>query len=325
MTYTETTTQASFFTHVDEALKKRLDRAPSEVETVLYGFKRRGGATPKKAVDSFTSAQTEFVAELAEKGLHPIAVLPKDLWESICRIADLFRFEGISKEGRVSSELPGLYGRFALMAVLTGFFVIVGLIFSFMVPQSVESTWLANFWRSLGHGFLTIAAFGCLVGISLRLYGKKKSAAFGWAKLIVGEKSERWPRILWPDGVANNKSYELIQARVTFKPKAPEEFLSTMEKIDSLKVEAAITNNYKICIAAVPEAFEIVDFEMSPERGIKAAINNLLDWSDPILYIKHHDRKKNLVAILGHFGNFPKEQEVLEFIEKEYSVINMLN
>ncbi len=304
----------------------------------------------------FTQSQIDFAAKFQPYGLQPMAVLPASLWDALLEKFGLYRFENIQENGKVEIKtingnwfiliclvlmsavgviLPATIGIFALKgSILTLFLLIVtGFCFLLGIGCLFEKKWMgvlplvislilfggavrttslpfdaksmfANFFVFSIVFFVTVTVtFGPKEGKLYEIPTKALLKIFH--KLMIRLLSHKFLlKNLWPErtDVIGKKDSDDEYSQITVRfPKAPEYFLETLIKLKNA--------GFQPMIAAVPEAIVVSRKEISETRLKEIEKMQL----EPILYFKENGQ----VAVFDCFGNFPKEEKVIEWVKKE--------
>lgn len=312
---------STFFKDVENRVKEKLDTA-TELKKNVFGFSINIEEETKKGVDGFIKNQNSFNEELTKTGIQPLAILPYDLWEGLCKQAGLIRFEHLNRDGvtyttkeeagsdsyvayRKTHPLPPLPKRYYLIryAIISAIFLSAVFLFNFL-----PTTNLSGFLYWLG-GTVLISGIIFLQGLACR----------GNERIKVWKKT---PERYFPTGIDmeefeydekrrkhNNGGHHKVE--VAFKDQAGDKVLKE-------KLEKMISVEKPIYVAADSGAIVINKVGLS---------ENYKEWleNDPILYTTTGEGNKRLVAIIAQAGKLPNEEAVMKYVCEEYSVLNLLN
>jgi hypothetical protein len=302
---------------------------------MTYGFNIPRPQETKAKIDKFLKKQVAFSAELANKGIQPIAVLPYYLWVKICAISELYRFEHITPEGKTGAtphydlsdvvKIPNPLG----LKITNWIISLLGIFVPLFLSITLEN-WNYLF---LIVGFVIILSLlnGIWFGELRRdkyetAYKKKNGPAWLWPeKMDKKIRSEFSKNDLKKIAKENNLKEHQIESFLSeklgigkkevslqFTPSVPKTFAETMEKMRAEKID--------VKIAATSEAIKIMSVEKNQDYA--TAETYLEKLLDPIIYCIHEDG--DMVAITGQYGEFPNEKKVIEWVRNEYSVISFL-
>ncbi|MDO8469584.1 MAG: hypothetical protein Q7S84_01005 [bacterium] len=147
----------------ETAIVEEGQRKPKVVReiTTFFGFEReieRQASVPsrvaslavekegfKKSLDSYSIFSTErlaFLQSLTEKGIQPIAVLPRALWNELMREFGLIRFEHVDKDGKTGVNLVAPEFLVALVRAILGAGFVTGvlaLVASFLIAIPITA------------------------------------------------------------------------------------------------------------------------------------------------------------------------------------------
>lgn len=92
---------SDFFPTIEKIVWDRMEKKSHTVEELAFGFPISivKPNYKEKVLDVFLARKVHLTAELAAKGIVPLAILPYGAWQSICEKAGLLRFEHINKDG----------------------------------------------------------------------------------------------------------------------------------------------------------------------------------------------------------------------------------
>lgn len=355
---------------------------PQNHESELAPLRTKKQATEKK-IEQLTSWKVHAVAfaeKLAEHGVVAQAILPRKMFNALCKQFGIYRFEHI-KDGKTSIASLEELNFFTTMieayfiplpifilasiasalttemdvlalAFVGAWFVTTGTFFTcvefmdawkwkkwvrYVVPWSGFLTSAISLGLAVEKSAIMLSAYpyewfgGTTVGIGigsavlffifslLFYYGfplssEEKNAWWGrtvdkiTAKLCAQQFSimshaQRLKR-LFPNMVDGSDG-EKISVRF---PRAPHDFIGALLKLEKSK--------YKPMIAATPDAITI---DRNEAKGaIEAHVKEMLSKPEPVLYCaKKYVDGTELVAAISSFGEFPNEQEMLQWAETE--------
>ena len=312
----------------------------------------------KEKIDAFLSQKAKFETYLSNMGLNPIATLPKHLWKGICKKAGLYRFENIDCYGKTGTTPPlnfllyfflalfsfistglayslfnmGIWGSAAVgILFFCGpfFFLSLYLLFSglgrkaikegfkekisIFFTSSLSLSWIIltslislaptilktmeNYIMIIMFSFFSVLClllseinFPVLVKVLVRFLPKNAVVKFAFSEMV-DSLSER----------------EEERVKIRFAPRPTEHFINVLR--------LARQNNLSIKIAACLGAIVLNKEEIV--NAISGVIKN-----DPIVYIENQD--KDIVFILSSYGEFPKEEKVMKYLEKNKTFSSFL-
>lgn len=262
--------------------------------------------------ENYSKKRTAFENDLQKKGVPtPIAFLPVKMFNDICLKFDLVRLSFLPNSKKVRTGVS--------VAEMNHFFTL-----SKAVKTTEILLGLAAFVSGMlffGVGSLLSAGGVLTVTVAVMVFFRM---AAGWVKKK--EVKKNLVSLCFPGGAYGSE----VPVTVNI-PDLPSEFAPIMAKINTLQLYTAVHNS------AISIDFEEVetyvkqyqrDEELKEkearrlareawwQRRIEAYRNShwYQLWNDPVVYSL--DESKTVVAVHFQFGNFPKEKEFIEYIQK---------
>jgi hypothetical protein len=297
-------------TLVSRGTKRVLMAGFSVNDTVLSPDEasRFAADTRKKAYD-YKARRDQFALALQGAQIPYKAILPRKLFEQLCREFGLIRFEHFDKNGTVSTSKTSAQihrklgiGTLLPIAIITGFLVGVACN-ALLVGMSIV-------------GALVTGTIGAAVGIGgWYFYAHNLVAKPSFIQWIFGEATriQTSSRVL---PIFPPLPVELVPVLHSLKPLHDQNRLFTAALPEAVKLElmplitlaegSAATE--KITRSA-EETAHMETLEQERQERIRQRIRD----EEPIVFSHSYDEK--MVAAHFQFGNFPKEKEFMQRIE----------
>lgn len=283
---------------------------PAEVQVAQH---QAGELTHKRqAIDGYRKKAGELRVALMERGITPLAVLPREVWHRLCDEYGLFRLYP-DAHGKQSFNADVVTRLRAIPASVT--LLKSGAIIGSTVLAALTSWLVLNFFGVFDRNPMN----PWLIGVIGAMLFTAVAATINVNETVDGRvfrhnveryfATRTWPEILrdvlYPDYQYSH--FNRLELRLPDPPKEVAEIIVALRGLTPyVAAEAAAIQITNLRDVFNSERAAQIEMERRPALG-----------GDPIIYVEqrydgHVPRGNDAVAIIAQYGGFPMEKEVID-------------